>query len=166
MGAASELGAAAGGSLLLCAALLAGGCSLGLRLGRGRGAADRGALSWLCYDALVHFVLEGAFVYLAVVGNVADSDGLLASLCLSQHLTPHEIEVHGVHIKGRIKIAKWNSQHGWGAHISTCETAPHEARMTLGTKKGAVSTTGVPEGDEHGWSVPAELPGGAGCQGP
>uniref|UniRef100_A0A2K6MWW7 EBP like n=2 Tax=Rhinopithecus TaxID=542827 RepID=A0A2K6MWW7_RHIBE len=57
MGAEWELGAEAGGSLLLCAALLAAGCALGLRLGRGRGAADRGALIWLCYDALVHFAL-------------------------------------------------------------------------------------------------------------
>uniref|UniRef100_A0A2I3GW66 EBP like n=1 Tax=Nomascus leucogenys TaxID=61853 RepID=A0A2I3GW66_NOMLE len=58
MGAEWELGAEAGGSLLLCAALLAAGCALGLNLGRGRGAADRGALIWLCYDALVHFSLE------------------------------------------------------------------------------------------------------------
>uniref|UniRef100_A0A2K6FCH2 EBP like n=1 Tax=Propithecus coquereli TaxID=379532 RepID=A0A2K6FCH2_PROCO len=57
MGSAWELEAAPGGSLLLCAALLAAGCALGLRLGRGRGAADRAALAWLCYDALVHFVL-------------------------------------------------------------------------------------------------------------
>ncbi|XP_046519605.1 emopamil-binding protein-like isoform X1 [Equus quagga] len=48
---------AVGASLLLCAALLGAGCALGLRLGRGRGAADRGALAWLCYDALVHFAL-------------------------------------------------------------------------------------------------------------
>ncbi|XP_005330296.2 emopamil-binding protein-like isoform X1 [Ictidomys tridecemlineatus] len=74
------LGAAAGRSLLLCAALLAAGCALGLRLGRGRGAADRGALAWLCYDALVHLVLEGSFVYFSLVGNVADSEGLIASL--------------------------------------------------------------------------------------
>nr|XP_014976573.2 emopamil-binding protein-like [Macaca mulatta] len=80
MGAEWELGAEAGGSLLLCAALLAAGCALGLRLGRGRGAADRGALIWLCYDALVHFALEGPFVYLSLVGNVANSDGLIASL--------------------------------------------------------------------------------------
>ncbi|XP_008568158.1 PREDICTED: emopamil-binding protein-like, partial [Galeopterus variegatus] len=59
---------------------LAAGCALGLRLGRGRGAADRGALAWLCYDALVHFVLEGSFVYLMLVGNIEDSDGLIASL--------------------------------------------------------------------------------------
>uniref|UniRef100_A0A8D2AQ92 EBP like n=1 Tax=Sciurus vulgaris TaxID=55149 RepID=A0A8D2AQ92_SCIVU len=78
-----ELGAAAGRSLGLCAALLAAGCALGLRLGRGRGAADRGALAWLCYDALVHLVLEGPFVYLSLVGNVADSEGLIASLCIS-----------------------------------------------------------------------------------
>uniref|UniRef100_G3SFR7 EXPERA domain-containing protein n=1 Tax=Gorilla gorilla gorilla TaxID=9595 RepID=G3SFR7_GORGO len=58
------------------------GCTLGLRLGRGRGATDRGALIWLCYDALVHFALErvGPFVYLSLVGNVANSDGLIASL--------------------------------------------------------------------------------------
>uniref|UniRef100_A0A9L0I7T6 EBP like n=1 Tax=Equus asinus TaxID=9793 RepID=A0A9L0I7T6_EQUAS len=103
---------AVGASLLLCAALLGAGCALGLRLGRGRGAADRGALAWLCYDALVHFALtqmdnkreftqrvtesqedtragilmaghspEGRpFVYLSLVGNIADSDGLIASL--------------------------------------------------------------------------------------
>ncbi|XP_026349012.1 emopamil-binding protein-like [Ursus arctos] len=80
MGAGWELGAAAGRSLLLCAALLLAGCALGLRLGRGRGAADRGVLAWLCYDALVHFALEGPFVYLSFVGNVADSEGLIASL--------------------------------------------------------------------------------------
>ncbi|XP_071064433.1 emopamil-binding protein-like isoform X2 [Dasypus novemcinctus] len=51
-------GPAAGASLLLCAALLAAGSALGLWLGRARGAADRGALAWLCYDALVHLVLE------------------------------------------------------------------------------------------------------------
>ncbi|XP_006874214.1 PREDICTED: emopamil-binding protein-like [Chrysochloris asiatica] len=80
MGAALELGAAAERSLLLCALLLGGGCALGLRLGRGRGATDRAMIAWLCYDALVHFVLEGAFVYLGLIGNVAESDGLLASL--------------------------------------------------------------------------------------
>ncbi|XP_052588978.1 emopamil-binding protein-like [Peromyscus californicus insignis] len=74
------LGPAAGSSLLLCSALLAAGCALGLRLGHGRSAVERGVLAWLCYDALVHFVLEGAFVYLSVVGNVADSQGLIASL--------------------------------------------------------------------------------------
>ncbi|XP_059540561.1 emopamil-binding protein-like isoform X3 [Myotis daubentonii] len=80
MGAGSGLGTAAGGSLLLCAALLAAGCALGLRLGRGRGAADRAALAWLCYDALVHGALEGSFVYLSFMGNIADSDSFIASL--------------------------------------------------------------------------------------
>ncbi|XP_066872407.1 emopamil-binding protein-like isoform X2 [Kogia breviceps] len=75
-----ELGAAAGGPLLLCAALLAVGCALGLRLGRGLEAADRGALAWLCFDALVHFALEGPFVFLSLVGNITDSDALIASL--------------------------------------------------------------------------------------
>lgn len=60
MDAGPALGAAAGRSLLLCAALLVAGCALGLRLGRGRAAADRGVLAWLCYDALVHFALVSA----------------------------------------------------------------------------------------------------------
>lgn len=51
------LSMATGPSLLLCSALLAAGCALGLRLGRGRSAVERGVLAWLCYDALVHFVL-------------------------------------------------------------------------------------------------------------
>ncbi|KAM5288041.1 emopamil-binding protein-like [Ctenodactylus gundi] len=80
MGAGWGLGPAAVRSLLLCSALLAVGCALGLRLGRGRGAADRAALAWLCYDALVHSALEGPFVYLSLVGNIANSDGLIASL--------------------------------------------------------------------------------------
>lgn len=51
------LGPAAGSSLLLCSVLLAVGCALGLRLGRGRSAVERWVLAWLCYDSLVHFVL-------------------------------------------------------------------------------------------------------------
>ncbi|XP_031217794.1 emopamil-binding protein-like [Mastomys coucha] len=80
MGEHSALGPAAGSSLLLCSVLLAAGCALGLLLGRGRSAVERWVLAWLCYDSLVHFVLEGAFVYLSIVGNVADSQGLIASL--------------------------------------------------------------------------------------
>ncbi|XP_054575767.1 emopamil-binding protein-like isoform X2 [Eptesicus fuscus] len=80
MGVGSGLGTAAGGSLLLCAALGAAGCALGLRLGRARGAADRAALAWLGCDALVHCALEGSFVYLSFMGNIADSDGFIASL--------------------------------------------------------------------------------------
>uniref|UniRef100_A0A8C6DZU0 EBP like n=1 Tax=Moschus moschiferus TaxID=68415 RepID=A0A8C6DZU0_MOSMO len=86
MHAGGELGAAAGGSLLLCASLLAVGCALGLRLGQGRGAVDRGLLAWLCFNALVHFALEGPYVYLSMVGNITDSDALIASLCISYRL--------------------------------------------------------------------------------
>lgn len=57
MHAGGELGASAGGSLLLFASLMAVGCALGLRLGRGRGTADRGSLAWLCFNALVHFAV-------------------------------------------------------------------------------------------------------------
>ncbi|KAI4565135.1 emopamil-binding protein-like [Ovis canadensis] len=80
MHAGGELGASAGGSLLLFASLLAVGCALGLRLGRGRGTADRGSLAWLCFNALVHFAVEGPYVYLSMVGNITDSDALIASL--------------------------------------------------------------------------------------
>ncbi|XP_027704095.1 emopamil-binding protein-like [Vombatus ursinus] len=71
---------AAAGSLLLCAAQLAAGYALGSSLGCGASSADRWVLVWLCYDALVHFTLEGPFVYLSLVGSVADSDGIIASL--------------------------------------------------------------------------------------
>lgn len=57
MGEHWALGPEAGSSLLLCSALLAVGCALGLRLGRGRSAVERWVLAWLCYDSLVHFVL-------------------------------------------------------------------------------------------------------------
>ncbi|XP_051016620.1 emopamil-binding protein-like [Acomys russatus] len=80
MGEQWVLGPAVGSSLLLCSALLAVGSALGLRLGRGRSAVERAVLAWLCYDALVHFVLEGVFIYLSLVGNVAESQGLIASL--------------------------------------------------------------------------------------
>ncbi|XP_017535322.1 LOW QUALITY PROTEIN: emopamil-binding protein-like [Manis javanica] len=79
-GSVLSLRALAGGSLLLCAALLTAGCALGLRLGRRREAADRGVLNWLCYDALVHFALEGPYVYLSLVGNIANANGLISSL--------------------------------------------------------------------------------------
>ncbi|KAI5935792.1 Importin subunit alpha-4 [Manis javanica] len=46
-----------------------------------REAADRGVLNWLCYDALVHFALEGPYVYLSLVGNIANANGLISSLC-------------------------------------------------------------------------------------
>lgn len=78
-----ELGSAAGGSLLLTAALLAVSCALGLRLGRGRGAADRGALAWLCFDALVHFALVS---FLTVARNARSDAGSLPSLCSGSFL--------------------------------------------------------------------------------
>lgn len=57
MAAAPELETPPESPLLLATLLLAAGSTLGLLLGRGLGKADRGALAWLCYDALVHFVL-------------------------------------------------------------------------------------------------------------
>ncbi|XP_069828221.1 emopamil-binding protein-like [Dendropsophus ebraccatus] len=67
-------------SLAACAAQLALGYVLAQRLGRRCPPADRWLLVWLFYDAIVHFTLEGPFVYLSLVGTVATSDGALASL--------------------------------------------------------------------------------------
>lgn len=69
MGEDWALGPALGSSLLLCSALLAAGCALGLRLGRGRSVVERGVLAWLCYDALVHFVLVSVALSLPASGS-------------------------------------------------------------------------------------------------
>lgn len=69
MGEHWALGPAAGSSLLLCSALLAVGCTLGLLLGRGRSAVERWVLAWLCYDSLVHFVLVSVIASPAASGS-------------------------------------------------------------------------------------------------
>ncbi|KAG8585075.1 hypothetical protein GDO81_004884 [Engystomops pustulosus] len=67
-------------SLAACAAQLALGYVLAQRLGKRCSGTDRWLLVWLFYDAIVHFTLEGPFVYLSLVGTVATSEGALASL--------------------------------------------------------------------------------------
>ncbi|CAI9560253.1 unnamed protein product [Staurois parvus] len=67
-------------SLAACAAQLAVGYVLAQRLGRRSSTLDRWVLVWLFYDAIVHFTLEGPFVYMSLVGTVATSEGALATL--------------------------------------------------------------------------------------
>ncbi|XP_068121165.1 emopamil-binding protein-like [Hyperolius riggenbachi] len=67
-------------SLAFCTVQLALGYVLALRLGKKSSATDQWVLVWLFYDAIVHFTLEGPFVYMSLVGTVATSDGALASL--------------------------------------------------------------------------------------
>ncbi|XP_018415639.1 PREDICTED: emopamil-binding protein-like [Nanorana parkeri] len=67
-------------SLAACAAQLGLGYVLAQRLGKRCHATDRWVLVWLFYDAIVHFTLEGPFVYLSLVGTVATSEGPLAAL--------------------------------------------------------------------------------------
>ncbi|XP_050807609.1 emopamil-binding protein-like [Gopherus flavomarginatus] len=74
------LSAAAAGSLAVCAAQLGLAWALGRRLGGRCAPADRWVLGWLCYDVLVHCTLEGPFVYLSLIGTVAESDNIFASL--------------------------------------------------------------------------------------
>ncbi|XP_054837710.1 emopamil-binding protein-like [Eublepharis macularius] len=69
-------------SLAACAAQFGLGWALGRWLGRRHGSSrlDGWALSWLCYDALVHATVEGSFVYMALMGTVAEFDNIIASL--------------------------------------------------------------------------------------
>ncbi|OCT93048.1 emopamil-binding protein-like [Xenopus laevis] len=67
-------------SLAACAAQLLLGYCLARRLGSKCSATDRWVLVWLFYDAIVHFTLEGPFVYFSLTGTVASSDNILASL--------------------------------------------------------------------------------------
>ncbi|KAM8975719.1 emopamil-binding protein-like [Pelodytes ibericus] len=67
-------------SLAACAAQLAVGYLLAQRLGKKCSGIDKWALVWLFYDAIVHFTLEGPFVYLSLAGTVATSDSMMASL--------------------------------------------------------------------------------------
>ncbi|XP_075448064.1 emopamil-binding protein-like [Ascaphus truei] len=67
-------------SLAACAAQLALGYALAQHLGGKCSGSDRWVLVWLFYDAIVHFTLEGPFVYLSLVGTVAKSDSIIASL--------------------------------------------------------------------------------------
>lgn len=69
------LGPEAGSSLLLCSALLAVGCALGLRLGRERSAVERWVLAWLCYDSLVHFVLVSVALSQPALGLCPSEEG-------------------------------------------------------------------------------------------
>uniref|UniRef100_A0A8C5M051 EBP like n=1 Tax=Leptobrachium leishanense TaxID=445787 RepID=A0A8C5M051_9ANUR len=67
-------------SLAACAAQLVVGYALAQHLGRKCTSRDRWTLVWLFYDAIVHFTLEGPFVYLSLVGTVATSNSMMASV--------------------------------------------------------------------------------------
>ncbi|XP_041066614.1 emopamil-binding protein-like isoform X2 [Carcharodon carcharias] len=71
-------------SLLLCAAQVPLAWALTLRFGQHCPPLDRALLGWLFYDATVHFTLEGPFVYMSLMGTVAQSDNILASLSVSR----------------------------------------------------------------------------------
>ncbi|MBN3316016.1 EBPL protein, partial [Atractosteus spatula] len=68
------------GSLLACGSQLAAGYGLAQLIGGQCCRADRWVLIWLFYDAIVHFTLEGPFVYMSLVGTVATSDNVFAEL--------------------------------------------------------------------------------------
>lgn len=67
-------------SLLACVGQFAVGYVLSQKWGKKCSTADRWVLVWLFYDAIVHFTLEGPFVYMSLVGNVATSDNMFAEL--------------------------------------------------------------------------------------
>ncbi|XP_039600829.1 emopamil-binding protein-like [Polypterus senegalus] len=78
--AASILSPLSARCLLACGLQLAVAYVLAQRLGARCSSTDRWVLVWLCYDAIVHFTLEGPFVYMSLVGTVATSDNMLAEL--------------------------------------------------------------------------------------
>lgn len=67
-------------SLLACGVQFAVGYVLAQCWGRKCSAADRWVMVWLFYDAIVHFTLEGPFVYMSLIGTVATSDNIFADL--------------------------------------------------------------------------------------
>ncbi|XP_062907176.1 emopamil-binding protein-like [Mobula hypostoma] len=67
-------------SLLLCFVQLPLACGLSLSFGRQCAPPDRALLAWLFYDCIVHFTLEGPFVYMSLVGTVDQSNHVLAFL--------------------------------------------------------------------------------------
>ncbi|KAK3087191.1 hypothetical protein FSP39_002886 [Pinctada imbricata] len=55
---------------------LIGGISMGKRLR----PSEKWVLTWLVFDVLIHFTLEGSFVYWSLVGTVNKADHFTASL--------------------------------------------------------------------------------------
>ncbi|XP_069745820.1 emopamil-binding protein-like [Narcine bancroftii] len=66
--------------LSLCLAQVPLAYALSLYFGRRCPPLDRALLAWLFYDCIVHFTLEGPFVYISLTGTVAQSDNILAFL--------------------------------------------------------------------------------------
>ncbi|XP_020375274.2 emopamil-binding protein-like [Rhincodon typus] len=67
-------------SLLLCAVQVPLAWALALGFGQHCPPLDRALLGWLFYDAIVHFTLKGLFVYMSLVGTVAQSNNILSFL--------------------------------------------------------------------------------------
>ncbi|CAL1614435.1 unnamed protein product [Knipowitschia caucasica] len=67
-------------SLLACALQGAAAYLLMLRVGGKCSTVDRGVLTWLFYDVIVHVTLEGPFVWMSLWGSVETSEGPLAQL--------------------------------------------------------------------------------------
>ncbi|XP_076454056.1 emopamil-binding protein-like [Babylonia areolata] len=67
-------------SLAVTAVYAIGSIVGGFRLGRKLPNVEKWILAWLLFDALIHFTLEGPFVYFSVVGTVASSTHFTAEL--------------------------------------------------------------------------------------
>ncbi len=67
-------------SLAFAAVLFIVSVVVGYGLGRKLPTVDRLVVVWLVYDALTHFILEGAFVYYSMVATVQTSNGFLTDL--------------------------------------------------------------------------------------
>uniref|UniRef100_A0A3Q3XL93 EXPERA domain-containing protein n=1 Tax=Mola mola TaxID=94237 RepID=A0A3Q3XL93_MOLML len=67
-------------SLLACSSQVFVAAVLTCMYGRQSSTEDRWILMWLFYDVIIHLTLEGAFVYMSLVGTVETSEGPLAEL--------------------------------------------------------------------------------------
>ncbi|KAK7090885.1 emopamil-binding protein-like [Littorina saxatilis] len=67
-------------SLAVTAVYAIASVAAGSRLGKRLPPVEKWILAWLVFDALIHFTLEGSFVYLSLTGTVANSTHLTAAL--------------------------------------------------------------------------------------
>lgn len=67
-------------SLAVTAVYAVGSIVGGFQLGRKLPSVEKWILAWLLFDALIHFTLEGPFVYLSLTGTVSNSTHVISEL--------------------------------------------------------------------------------------
>lgn len=77
-----------------------------------RSAKDKAIYVWLCFDALIHFVFEGSFLYYSTFGRTAQtSDGMFAAMWREYAKADARFVLIGA-ITTRSGLTLWNRR--WG----------------------------------------------------